>query len=155
MQKDAKSSFYGDNDVPTGNFKEVNDPKYNDDLHGYYEIYKSSSPMEMAKVFFTVTLPLINLFFKKAIININFVELNPPQVLFLLQFQMKKSGNSDNYVLEYVPHRFYHQYARSTSKEEKEFSKKMFIEAISNEGVDRIFLNHIEVGKAHAFCARR
>ena len=66
-----------------------------------------------------------------------------------------RGENSENYMIEYVPQRFYHRYARVSDDKEKEFSNKMIVDAISKEGIDRIFLNHIESGRAHAFCARK
>ena len=59
MTDDAKLSFYGTSNVPQGNFRETNDPNFTEDLHGYYEMYTSSSPSEMANVKFKNTITII------------------------------------------------------------------------------------------------
>jgi hypothetical protein len=84
-------------------------------------------------------------------------ELSPPQLLFLLEFQMEETteGGRRMLHLKYCPHRFYHRYARSPNEEDQKFSKDFFLKAIHDSQADRVYLCHLEVGKAHAFAAMR
>jgi len=96
---------------PTDFIPECNDIFHNEDLHGYYELYKYTSPLQMAE----------------NLMSNNIRELSPFEALFLLEFQMKGrevkarreslrdlNNITQEYHLEYIPHRFYHRYAHSS-----------------------------------------
>jgi hypothetical protein len=96
--KNAKRSFYGDEPLPKE--ADLQDDSstvaLNYDLYGYYEIYSQTTPST----------------FLEALEKNKLCELSPPQVLFLLEFQMQPTTTSDGQKvinLNYVPHRFYHR----------------------------------------------
>lgn len=135
-KKQTNTTFYG-NKTPPHNDKglqENSDPTKNEDLYGYYEIYTSAKESEMVE----------------GIKNSGLKELSPAQVLFLLEFQMVESTNADGskvVSLQYVPHRFYHRYARSESSSDKEMSTKEFTKILETKHLESAYFNHIESGK--------
>jgi len=125
----------------------------NEDLHGYFEIYEALKPMDLIE----------------AIKANKMVELSPPQVLFLLEFEMVTRPDGQ-FELIYKPQRFFHRYARSSSLADKEYSNQILsaefkkgmhtylhwleLWLISWFPVPRIFLGRIENGRSHASCAK-
>lgn len=78
-------------------------------------------------------------------------ELDPVHVLFLLEFQISQDGH-----LLYVPHRFYHRYARSTQPGDTRASAQRFAESIAAAPENTPFyLCRVQTGSAHAFSARK
>jgi len=143
--KNAKQSFYGTANLPTNQKLLVDtssDPDKDEDLYGYYEIYQSATAKN----------------FLGSIIENNCKELSPADVLFLLEFQVEETKDKNNkrvVTLNYVPQRFYHKYARGSS-EDVSFATQRFNSVIkSNPEQAKLYLCHIELGKAHAFCARK
>ena len=77
-------------------------------------------------------------------------ELSPPQALFFLEFQLEIDVPTKTFTIKYVPHRFYHRYARKNH----ESATQAFISVLSTQkDIERIYLCHVESGKAHAFGA--
>eukprot|EP01098_Paradermamoeba_levis_P008832 TRINITY_DN3642_c0_g1_i1.p1 TRINITY_DN3642_c0_g1~~TRINITY_DN3642_c0_g1_i1.p1 ORF type:complete len:270 (-),score=106.28 TRINITY_DN3642_c0_g1_i1:178-963(-) len=144
-QTEAPNAFYGGVDfVPSDPSKLVEDksaPEEDEDLYSYFEIYRCNSAKD----------------FLEDISANEVTELNPTQCLFLLQYRMEETASGPE--LKFVPMRFHHRYARSSSEEDKTSSKKRWLDLISSsgekesKGVKEIFLNRIEVGKAHAYSA--
>ncbi len=97
---------------------------------------------------FEITFHKIIIIFVKAVLETGCSELSPPQVLFILEFQIHVTENQFNLV--YVPHRFFHRYSRNPEAEDRSASERRFIREIGNGSV---YFNHIEVGKSHAFAA--
>jgi len=135
------TSFYGEEKPPAPGavFKsEHSQPLANEDLNGYYELYASTPASS----------------FLQDITDSNLKELSPPHCLFLLEFQMFPANQGEEQ-LHYVPHRFYHRYARSKVEGDIAASKEAFIHALNGAHKDtqRAFFAHIESGKSHAFAA--
>jgi len=145
LHNNAEASFYGSKPAPS-------DPKLlkdtssnaelNDDLYGYFEIYSKTVPQQLLE----------------ALSNNKCKELSPSQCLFLLEFQLEEKEENGKKVvsLYYAPHRFYHRYARNSDGNDQNYSKEQFLTVCEGVNVDvPIYLAHIEIGKAHAFGARK
>jgi hypothetical protein len=141
-QQNCDYSYYGNNPVPQNNLEDENsDPVRNEDLHGYWQIYKSLTCESLIE----------------ALTKNNVRELSSPQVLFLLEFHLVQHDDK-SLSLMYTPHRFYHRYARSPKDNDKTNSSQRFTELLDNpqhKTSKPIFLCHNEAGRAHAFAARR
>jgi hypothetical protein len=141
-QQNGDFSFYGNMPVPQNNLEDENsDPVRNEDLNGYWMIYKSLTCESLID----------------AITKNNVRELSSPQVLFLLEFHLKQNPDK-SLSLHYTPHRFYHRYARSPKPNDKTVSSQRFTELLTapqHKDAKPIFLCHNEAGRAHAFAAYR
>mmetsp|Transcript_30211 Transcript_30211/g.33764 ORF Transcript_30211/g.33764 Transcript_30211/m.33764 type:complete len:283 (+) Transcript_30211:41-889(+) len=134
IKANSKSAFYGDIDVPLEkDTSEVSVPSKNTDLKGYYDIYNITDPKEFSSS-----------------LTKKFKELSPQQVMFLLEFQYHVNKDTGSTELHYVPHRFYHRYARG---QDQETSRKTFVDIAKKVATKQVYFNHIESGKAHAFAA--
>jgi len=134
-KQNADVTFYGKLNVPKIGLSDTSsDPNFDEDLHGYWEIYQQTSEDN----------------FLEAITELK--ELSPAQVLFLLEFQLVEQDNVIQ--LKYCPHRFYHRYSRNSLKEDQDFSKDTF-KKVLQDSKGPVYFNHIESGRAHAFGAMR
>jgi len=140
LSKKCYMSIYGDQPIPLNLEENNSHPEKNEDLNGYWEIYRSLTCESIIE----------------AITNNDIKELSPPQVLFMLEFHLAAKDNS--ICLTYTPHRFYHRYARNPNEADKTYSSQRFAEILSepqHKNAKPIYLCHIEAGKAHAFAAYR
>jgi len=137
-------SFYGNGKEPEeSKLEEKSTPEINEDLYSYYQIYLATSALDLLE----------------QLEECDYKQLSPSQVLFLLEFQLQEiTEEENNYViLKYIPHRFYHRYARSKIEKDNLDSIERFIDITNNLNylINSLFLCHIQPGKAHAFAAIR
>eukprot|EP01105_Mastigella_eilhardi_P024930 TRINITY_DN6624_c0_g1_i1.p2 TRINITY_DN6624_c0_g1~~TRINITY_DN6624_c0_g1_i1.p2 ORF type:complete len:241 (+),score=70.87 TRINITY_DN6624_c0_g1_i1:1-723(+) len=130
------AAFYGLEAPPTGDTAgddDVSDPARDPDLLGYFEIYSALEPATFVDDIATTQLK----------------ELSPVQVLFLLEFQLRDDR------LCYVPHRFFHRYARSAVPGDTTASARRFAAVLEALPANiSAYLCRVQAGRAHAFAAR-
>jgi len=138
----AGISFYGNQFASKREFCEnSSEVTENEDLFGYYEIYKSMQVED----------------FLQSLRESNFIELSPPWAQFLLEFSLNFQSlpKGNKVVLQYTPHRFLHRHVRDASETDQEKSRKMFENVVQEHRAKKVYLCRVELGKSHAFAAIR